>query len=152
MSVSRKKSKMCQHSFFKHKRINALSNVLPVFGFDRAKYDINKIKGCLLLLLVNERKIEPVVMKKANQFVSFKFEDLQLLNILNFLRGALSLGSLLKAYKTSATKESFLYEWFKDPEKLNAELLPQESFPSKLCNNKTLERCFSDFQSLIDGA
>ena len=127
-------------------------NVLPVFGFDRAKYDINKKKSCLLLLLVIERKLEPVVIKKANQFVSFKFGDLQLLNILHFLGGALSLGSFLKAYKTSATKESFLYEWFNDPEKLNGQLLPHETFPSKLRNNKPIEKCFSDFQSLIDGA
>ena len=47
-------------------------NVLPVFGFNSAKYDINLIKSCLLPLLVNERDIEPTVIKKANQFVFFQ--------------------------------------------------------------------------------
>ena len=52
-------------------------NVLPVFGFNSAKYDINLIKSYLLPILVNERDIEPIVIKKANQFVSFKFGDIQ---------------------------------------------------------------------------
>ena len=46
-------------------------NVLPVFGFNSAKYDLNSIKSCLLPILVNERDIEPTVIKKANQFISF---------------------------------------------------------------------------------
>ena len=44
-------------------------NVLPVFGFNSAKYDINLIKSYLLPILVNERGVEPTVIKKANQFV-----------------------------------------------------------------------------------
>ena len=38
--------------------------------------------------LVNERDIEPTVTKKANQFISIKFGDIQLLEILTFLGGA----------------------------------------------------------------
>ena len=38
-------------------------NVLPVFGFNSAKYDINLIKSYLLPILVNERDIEPTVIK-----------------------------------------------------------------------------------------
>ena len=49
---------------------------LPVFGFDTAKYDLNLIKSDLLLILVNERDIEPTVIKKANQFISSKFGDI----------------------------------------------------------------------------
>ena len=79
-------------------------NVLPVFGFNSAKYDINLIKSFLLPILVHERDIEPTVIKKANQFVSFKFGDIQLLDIMNFLGGATSLDSFLKAYKTKETK------------------------------------------------
>ena len=60
-------------------------NVLPVFGFNSAKYDINLIKCYLLPILVNERNIEPTVIKKANLFVSFKIGDVQLLDIMNFL-------------------------------------------------------------------
>ena len=65
-------------------------NVLPVFGFNSAKYDLNLIKSYLLPILVNERDIEPTVIKKTNQFISFKFADIQLLDIMNFLGGATS--------------------------------------------------------------
>ena len=74
-------------------------NVLPVFGFNSSKNDINPIKSCFLPILVNEQDVEPTVMKKANQFVSFKFGHVQLLDIMNFLGGATSLDSFLKAYK-----------------------------------------------------
>ena len=55
--------------------------VLPLFGFNSAKYDINLIKSYLLPILINERNMEPTVIKKANQFVSFKFGDVHLLDI-----------------------------------------------------------------------
>ena len=45
-------------------------NVLPVFGFNSAKYYINLIKSYLLIIFVNEQGIEPTVIKKANRFVS----------------------------------------------------------------------------------
>ena len=37
-------------------------NVLPVFGFNSAKYDINLIKSFLLPILINERNMEPTVI------------------------------------------------------------------------------------------
>ena len=37
-------------------------NVLPVFGFNCAKYDINLIKCCLLPILISERNMEPIVI------------------------------------------------------------------------------------------
>ena len=79
-------------------------NVLLVFGFNSAKKYLNLIKSYLLPFLVNERDIESTVIKKANQFISFKFGDIQLLDIMNFLGGATGLDSFLKAYKTSKTK------------------------------------------------
>ena len=82
-------------------------NTLPAFGFNSAKYDINLIKSYLLPILGNERQIEPAVTKKANQFVSFKFADVQLLDIMKFLGGATSLDSFLKGYKTEGSKSFF---------------------------------------------
>ena len=122
---------------------------LPVFGFNSAKYDINLIKSYLLPILVNERQIEPAVTKKASQFVSFKFGDVQLLDIMNFLGGATSLDSFLKAYKIEETKSFFPYEWFDNPEKLNnKELPPSDSFFSKLRNINPLEKDNNDFEIL----
>ena len=60
--------------------------------------------------------MEPTVRKKANQFVSFKFGDIQLLDIMKFLEGATSLDCFLEAYKTKETKGFFPYEWFDCPE------------------------------------
>ena len=124
-------------------------NALPVFGFNSAKYDINLIKSYLLLILVNERQIEPIVIKKANQFVSFKFGDVRLLDIMNFLGGATSLDSSLKAYKTEETKGFFPYESFDNPEKLNKkELSPYDSFFSKLRKINPLQKDYNDFENL----
>ena len=79
-------------------------NVLPVFGFNSAKYDINLIKSYLLPIVVNDRDIEPTVIKKANQLLSFKFGDIQLLDFMIFRGGATSLDSILKTYKTKETR------------------------------------------------
>ena len=38
-------------------------NTLPAFGLNSAKYDINLITSYLMLILVNERQIEPAVIK-----------------------------------------------------------------------------------------
>ena len=53
--------------------------------------------------------MEPTVIKKANQFVSFKFGDVQLLDIMNFIGGGTSLDSFLEAYKRAKTRGSFPY-------------------------------------------
>ena len=92
------------------KHFERYCNVLPVFGFNGAKYDIDPIKSYLLSILVNEQHIEITVLKKTNQFVSFKFGDIHLLDIMNFFGGATSLDSFLKAYKTKETKVFSTYE------------------------------------------
>ena len=80
------------------------TKTLPVFGFNSGRYDINLIKSYLIPYLINEKEIEPSVIKKGNDFVSFKFGDVQFLDILNFLGGAATLDSFLKAYKASEMK------------------------------------------------
>ena len=91
--------------------------------------------------------MEPTVIKKANQFVSFKFGDVQLLDIMNFLVGAASIESFLKAYKTIETKGFFPYERFDYPQKMsNSELPPYDAFFSKLRNLNPLEKDHLDYQ------
>ena len=125
-------------------------NALPVFGFNSANYDFNLIKSYLLPILINERNMEPIVIKEANQFVSFKFGDVQLLDIMNFLVGATNLDSFLKAYKTTETKGFFPYEWFDCPQKMNnSELPPYDAFFSKLQNVNPLGIDYSDYQNLL---
>ena len=100
-------------------------------------------------VLVNEQQIEPAVIKKANQFVSFKFGDVQLLDNMNFLGGATSLDSYLKAYKTEEAEGFFPHEWLDNPEKLNnKELPPYGSFFSKLRKINPLEKGYNDFENL----
>ena len=83
--------------------------------------------------------------------VSFRFEYIQLLDIMNFLGGATSLDSFLKAYKTKETKGFFPYGWFDCPEKTNnEELPPYDSFFSILRNNNPLEKDYNDFQNLVN--
>ena len=82
--------------------------------------------------------------------MSFKFGDVQLLDIINFLGGATSLDSFLKAYKTAETKGFFPYEWFNCPQKMdNRELPPYDAFFSKLRNVNPLEKDYSDYQNLL---
>ena len=53
-------------------KLERYCNVLIVFGFNSAKYDLKLIQSYLLPILVNEQDTEPTVIKKANQFISFK--------------------------------------------------------------------------------
>ena len=121
-----------------------------MFGFNSAKYDLTLIKSFLLPILGNERDNEPTVIKKENQFISFSFGDIQLLDIMNFLGGATSLHSFLKAYRISETKGFLPYEWFDHPDKIKkTELPPYDPFYSKfrICN--PLEAEYMDYVNLF---
>ena len=124
--------------------------VLLVFGFNSAKYDLHFIKSYLLSILVNELDIEPTVIKKPNQFISFNFGDIHFLDILNFLGGETSLDLFLNAYKTSETKELFSYEWFDQPDKnQNTELPPYDAFYSKFRCCNPLEAEYMEYVNLL---
>ena len=70
-------------------------NTLPVFGFNSGRYDLNLIKSYLIPYLIDDKEAEPMVIKKANNFIFFKFGDIQFLDIMKFLGGATSLDSFL---------------------------------------------------------
>ena len=125
-------------------------NFLPMFGSNSAKHDVNRIKSYLLLILFNELNIEPTVMKKTNQFISFNFGDIQLLDIMNFLGGATSIDSILKANKTSKTKRFFPYERFEHPDKLqNPEIPLYDAFYGSLGSCNTLKTEYRDYVNLL---
>ena len=86
-----------------------------------------------------------MVIKKARDFISFKFGDIQVLDIMKFLGRATSLERCCKWDK----KKFFPYELFDSANKLeNEELPPYEAFFSKLRNNNPLDRDFKDCQKL----
>ena len=103
---------------------------------------------CYPFLLTNVTLNLPI--KKANQFISFIFGNIQLLDIMNFLGGATSLDSLLKAFQTSETKGFFAYEWFDHPDKKqNPELPPYDVFHSRLRSCNPLETEYTDYVNLL---
>ena len=70
---------------------------------------------------------------------------------MNFLGGATSLDSILKAYKTEETKDFFPYEGFDNPGKLNNKELPAyNSLFSKLRIIIPLEKDCNDFENLTN--
>ena len=85
-------------------------NTLPVFEFNSGRYDLNLINYYLITYLIRDKEQETSVMKKLNDFISFKSGDVQLLDIIKFLVGATTLHSFLKAYKASETKGFVPYE------------------------------------------
>ena len=103
-------------------------NVLPIFGFNSAKYDLNLKKSHLLPILVNERNIDPTVIKKANQFISFKFGDIQLLDIMKNLGGETSLDFFLKAYKLQRQRDSSPTNGLITPTKCKIQNFPRRMF------------------------
>ena len=124
-------------------------NDLPVFEYNSCRYDLNSIKSYLILYLIRDKDQETSVIKKANDFISFKFGDVQFLDIMKFLGRAITLGSFLKAYKASETKGFFPYEWFDNPDKLDfPELQPYETFLSKLTKNNPLDKDITEYEKL----
>ena len=102
----------------------------------------------MLPILINGQDIEPGVIKKAKQYISFKFGDIQLLAIMNFVGGATSLDSFLKAYKTSETNSFFpcFDECFDHPDKMqNTEHPPKDAFYSNLRGCSRLEAEYTEY-------
>ena len=118
--------------------------------FRQCKIDLSLIKAYLPPSLVNERDVEPTAIKETNLFISFKYGDFQLLDVMNLLSGAASPDSFLKAYKTPETKRFFLQEWLDHPDKVqNTELPPCDDFYSKLRSCHPLEAEYKGFGNLL---
>ena len=74
------------------------------------RYDLTLIKSYLIPYLIRDKEQETPAIKIANDFISFKFDDVQFLDKLKFLGGATTLDSFLKAYTASETKGIFTYD------------------------------------------
>ena len=132
------------------KTLNNYLSTFPVFGFNSGKYDLNFLKSYLIPTLIKEKGLQPRVIKKTNQFISLKFGNVQMLDIMKFIGGATTLDSVLKAYKSSETKGFFTYEWFDCPSKLDNQQLPlYTEFFGKRRNQNRLEADFENFEKFL---
>ena len=59
---------------------------LPVFGLNSARYNNNLVRGGFLLILVNEKGVEPIFIRKTMNFVSFNLILSENLTFWNFSR------------------------------------------------------------------
>ena len=123
-------------------------NTLLVFGFNSGRYDLILIKSYLIPYLIRDKEQETSVIKKASDFISFKFGDVQFLDIIKFLGGKLLWTPFSKPIKLAKRKESFPMSGL-NPDKLDfPELPPYEAFFSKLRNNNPLDKDFIDYEKL----
>ena len=121
------------------------TNTLPVFVFNSGRYDLSLFKSYLIPYLVN------FSYQEGKRLVSSKFGDVQLLDVMKFLRGPTTLDSSLKACKASKMKRYFPYEWFDTPNTLDGQQLPSyDNFNSKLKNSNALNKKYDDFQNLLN--
>ena len=135
-------------------KLNSAAKINITLGFVLRNIEIGDYRyfyAHISTLLIRDKEQKTSVIKKANDFISFKFGfgDVQFLDIMKFLGGATTLDSFLKAYKASETKTFFPYEWFDNPDKLDfPELPPYEVFFSKLRNNNPPDKDFIDYEKL----
>ena len=64
-------------SYLNRSIFRTICNVLPLFWFRSAKRDLNLFNFYVLAILFSERDIDPTDSKQTNQFVLFKFTDIQ---------------------------------------------------------------------------
>ena len=70
---------------------------IPIFGFKSGRYDYILIKPYSIPYLTRDEEQEISVIKKGNDFMSFKFADVQLFDIMKFMGGATTLDFFLKS-------------------------------------------------------
>ena len=64
-------------------------NFLLVFGFNRGRYDLNLINFYVIPHLIRDKEQETSAIKKGNDFIFFKFGDVQFLDLMKFPVGKL---------------------------------------------------------------
>ena len=110
---------------------------IPVIGFNSGKYDINMVKPHLVKVLMKMDAIKFVV-KKSNSFMCLQTEQLNFVDIRNYLAPGFDYATYLKAYKCSVMKGFFPYEWMNNLDKLNAETLPRHADFFSTLKNKNI--------------
>ena len=124
----------------------------PVIGFNSGKYDLNLVKKKIMKHLnMYEKQSTKFVVKRNNNYICVSNGNLKFLDITNYLAPGCSYDQFLKAYKCSAHKGYFPYEWFDNFEKLNYKELPAfEYFYSSLKNCNVLEEDYIRYTNLLN--
>ena len=97
---------------------------------------------------INHSIEQPMVIKKANTFLTIKTSHFIFLDVINFIAPGFTYANYLKAYDASATKGFFPYEYMTNLNQLNeTELPPHEAFHSTL-RNKNIS--VEEYQSVCE--
>ena len=111
-------------------KLDKVFKVLPVISFNGSRYDLNLIKK-----FVFQHLQVTSCIKKGNSFLSLRSENLEFLDILNYLQAGSSYSSFLAAFQCEQKKGIFPYEYLDSFEKLNETQLPaKEAFFDSLKN------------------
>ena len=129
-------------------RFEKYASVIPVLGFNSAKYDLNLIKKYFPKHMKLTTDCDYVV-KKTNQYTTIVTSKFKFLDIINYLAAGCNYSKFLRAYDIKESKSYFPYEWFDDIEKLKYEKLPHyEAFFSKLKNDNVLQVEYTEWEKL----
>ena len=123
-------------------------DIIPVLGFNSAKYDLNLIKR-KLFKFVDAFSGEASVIKKANSYICIQTDRFRFLDISNYLAPGCSYAQFLKAYEIDMSKSYMCYEWFSSIEQLSyPSLPPYNSFYSSLKQCNVLEENYIQYEKL----
>ena len=157
MNVSRMRKKQTHPLIFsgfkKKSMINLMqhleryTNTLPAVGFNSGRYDKNLINSNLIPNLINEKEIEPSVINKANDFVSFKFasQHYEVFGWSYYFR------LFSKSSKSQWVERIFYIRVVWYPQQHDEQQLPShDDFYSKLMTSNPLDKEYDGFQKLLN--
>ena len=140
-------------------RIRSYIAILPVFGFNSQRYDLNVIKPHLMRILTetpdqdDDETVGQInfVVKKQDSMTCIQTATLRFLDTTNFIPPGYTYEAYLKAHGASLAKGFFPYEWMDDIEKLNHKALPnQEAFFSRLSNKTISDKDYASLKETWD--
>ena len=122
-----------------HKEFSKYISELVILGYNNARYDHLICADYLLKHLEITTCTSPFVIKQSSAYLVISNGDLKFLDAMRYLANSCSYSSFLKAYEVEEQKGLFPFDWFDDPEKLDAtELPPIECWHSNLKNKSLL--------------
>ena len=145
---SKASSHMKKHIEKLTERFLTYIKVMPVQGFNSARYDLNLMKKHILKEL-NLDGAKAFVIKRNNSYVTICTDRLQFLDICQFLVPGVSYAQFLAAYKVPMKKGVFCYDYLDSEEKLKDTSLPAyEAFFSSVKNRNISREEYEEAQNV----